>query len=105
MIKEMDVQELKAKLDSDEKFYFIDCRELEEWQEGHIEGAALLPLSEFQQRYEAVLTEKDAKIVVQCRSGKRSMNACMFLLSQGYSDLNNVEGGILAWTQAGFPVI
>jgi rhodanese-related sulfurtransferase len=105
MIKEIEVQELKAKLDSDEKFYFIDCRELEEWQEGHIEGAAFLPLSEFQERYETVLTEKDAKIVVQCRSGKRSMNACMFLLSKGYSDLNNLEGGILAWTQAGFPVI
>jgi rhodanese-related sulfurtransferase len=105
MIKEIEVQELKLKLDSDEKFYFIDCRELEEWEEGHIEGAAFLPLSEFQERYETVLTEKDAKIVVQCRSGKRSMNACMFLLSKGYSDLNNLEGGILAWTQAGFPVI
>lgn len=105
MIKEMDVQELKAKLESGEKFYFIDCRELEEWEEGHIDGAAFLPLSEFPQRYETVLTEKDAKIVMQCRSGKRSMNACMFLLSKGYSDLNNLEGGILAWTQAGYPVI
>lgn len=105
MIKEIDVQELKAKLDSGEKFYFIDCRELEEWEDGHIEGAALLPLSEFQQRFATVLPEKDAKIVMQCRSGKRSMNACVFLLSQGYSDLNNVEGGILAWTEAGFPVI
>lgn len=105
MIKEMDVQELKSKLDSDEKFYFIDCRELEEWESGHIEGAAFLPLSEFEQRYESMLREKNAKIVMQCRSGKRSMNACMFLLSKGYSDLNNLEGGILAWTEAGFPVI
>lgn len=104
MIKEMDVQELKSKLDSGEKFYFIDCRELEEWEEGHIDGATFLPLSEFQQRYESVLTEKDAKIVIQCRSGKRSMNACMFLLSQGYNDLNNLEGGIMAWSAAGFPV-
>jgi rhodanese-related sulfurtransferase len=104
MIKEMDVQELKSKLDSNEKFYFIDCRELEEWEDSRIEGAALLPLSEFEQRYESILTEKDAKIVMQCRSGKRSMNACMFLLSKGYSDLNNLEGGILAWTEAGFPV-
>ena len=104
MIKEMDVQELKTKIDSGEKFYFVDCRELEEWKEGHIDGATLIPLSEFPQKYEAVLTQKDAKIVVQCRSGKRSMNACMFLLSKGYSDLNNLEGGILAWTEAGFPV-
>lgn len=104
MIKEMEVSELKAKLDSGEKFYFVDCRELEEWEDAHIDGATLLPLSEFQQRYESVLTEKDAKIVIQCRSGKRSMNACMFLLSKGYSDLNNLEGGIMAWTEAGYPV-
>lgn len=104
MIKEIDVQELKLKLDNGEKFHFVDCRELEEWKEGHIDGATLIPLSDFQQRYEEVLTEKDAKIVIQCRSGKRSMNACMFLLSKGYSDLNNLEGGILAWTEAGFPV-
>ena len=104
MIKEIEVLELKKKLDNGDKMYFIDCRELQEWNEGHIEGASLLPLSEFQQKYESVLKEKDAKIVMQCRSGKRSMDACMFLLSKGYSDLNNLEGGILAWTQAGFPI-
>ena len=104
MIKEIEVLELKNKLDNGEKINFIDCRELAEWSEGHIEGATLIPLSEFQQKYESVLTDKDAKIVVQCRSGKRSMDACMFLLSKGYSDLNNLEGGILAWTQAGFPI-
>ncbi len=104
MIKEMNVSELKNKLDNGEKIHFIDCRELAEWNDGHIEGATLLPLSEFQQKYESVLGEKDAKIVMQCRSGKRSMDACMFLLSKGYSDLNNLEGGILAWTQAGFPI-
>jgi rhodanese-related sulfurtransferase len=105
MIKEMDVSELKTKLENGEKFYFVDCRELEEWEDAHIDGATFLPLSEFQERYETALPEKDAKIVIQCRSGKRSMNACMFLLSKGYNDLNNLEGGILAWTEAGYPVI
>ena len=104
MIKEIDVQELKKKLDNKENFVFIDCREQEEWDEAHIEGATLIPLSTFQEKYEAVLTDKNATIVVQCRSGKRSMNACMFLLSKGYSDLNNLEGGIMAWHQAGFPI-
>ncbi len=104
MIKEIDVQELKKKLDNKENFVFIDCREQEEWDEAHIEGATLIPLSSFQEKYEAVLTDKNATIVVQCRSGKRSMNACMFLLSKGYSDLNNLEGGIMAWHEAGFPI-
>ncbi|AUN99676.1 rhodanese-like domain-containing protein [Bacteriovorax stolpii] len=104
MIKEIDVQELKSKLDNKENFVFIDCREQEEWNEAHIEGATLIPLSTFQEKYETVLTDKNAPIVVQCRSGKRSMNACMFLLSKGFSDLNNLEGGIMAWQEAGFPV-
>jgi rhodanese-related sulfurtransferase len=102
MIKEIDVQELKAKLDKGENFQFIDCREQEEWNDGHINGATLVPLSELQERYEFMMPEKNKQIVLQCRSGKRSMNAAMFLLSKGYTDLINLEGGILAWTAAGF---
>ncbi|MBC7714569.1 MAG: rhodanese-like domain-containing protein [Rhizobacter sp.] len=104
MIKEIDVQELKTKLEKGETFQFIDCREQEEWNDGHIDGATLVPLSEFQERYEFTMPDKNAQIVLQCRSGKRSMNAAMFLLSKGYTDLLNLEGGILAWTEAGFRV-
>ena len=104
MIKEIEVEELKTKIEKGEQFLFIDCREQEEWDDSHIEGATLIPLSAFQEKYEAVLTDKTATIVVQCRSGKRSMNACMFLLSKGYTDLNNLEGGILAWIEAGHAV-
>ena len=104
MIKEIDVQELKTKLDNNENITFIDCREEVEWNEGHIQGATLIPLSQFQEKFAAALPDKNAEIVIQCRSGKRSMNACMFLLSQGYSNLNNVEGGIMAWEAEGFPV-
>ncbi len=104
MIKEIDVQELKDKLDNKDKFVFIDCREQEEWDDAHIEGATLLPLSSFQEGYEKILTDKNAEIVIQCRSGKRSMNACMFLLSKGYTNLSNLEGGIIAWSEAGYPI-
>ena len=104
MIKEIDVNELKSKIDSGEKFFFIDCREQNEWDETHVAGSTLLPLSEFQEKYEEVLTDKNASVAILCRSGKRSMNACMFLLSKGYTDLNNVEGGILAWQGSGFAV-
>lgn len=104
MIKEIDVQELKTKLENNDKFAFIDCREQEEWNEAHIEGATLLPLSVFADNFENVLTDKNAEIVIQCRSGKRSMNACMFLLSKGYTNLTNLEGGILAWSGAGYPI-
>jgi rhodanese-related sulfurtransferase len=105
MINECSVRELKQKLDSKENIQFIDCREQAEWNEAHIAGATLLPLSEIETKYENILKDKNAQIVIHCRSGKRSMNACMFLLSKGYSHLTNVEGGIISWSQEGFPVI
>jgi rhodanese-related sulfurtransferase len=105
MIKECNVHELKEKIEAKEKIQFIDCREQQEWDEGYIEGATLIPLSEFQIKYDDFLLDKNAQIIIQCRSGVRSMNACMFLLSKGYTNLTNVEGGIISWMQNGFPVI
>lgn len=105
MISEIDVHELKSLLETEkDNMYFIDCREQEEWNEGHIPGATLLPLSDFQNTFESYLKDKNKKVVIQCRSGKRSMNACMFLLSKGFENLVNVEGGILAWNEAGFEI-
>ena len=51
------------------------------------------------------LNNKNAKIVLQCRSGKRSMSAAHYLESQGYTDLYNLEGGILQWEDEGFKTI
>lgn len=105
MIKECSVQELKQKLDAKINIQFIDCREQAEWDEGHIPGATLLPLSVLPVKFEDVLQDKNATIVIQCRSGARSMNACMFLLSKGFTNLTNVKGGIMGWMQEGYTVI
>lgn len=105
MIKECSVKDLQEKLAGNNQTQFIDCRENQEWQELHIEGVTLLPLSEFETKYETILKDKNASVVIHCRSGKRSMNACLFLLSKGFTDLTNVEGGIMAWVQEGFPII
>lgn len=105
MIKECDVQELKKKIDAKENFQFIDCREQQEWDEAHIAGATLLPLSELEQKFDTILKDKNAQIIIQCRSGARSMKACMFLLSKGFTNLTNLEGGISRWINEGFPVI
>ena len=105
MIKECTAKELKEKLDLNESIFLVDCRENEEWNEAHIAAATLIPLSEFEAKYQTLLKDKNAKIIMQCRSGARSMKACMFLLSKGFTDLTNVEGGIMSWKQEGFPVI
>ncbi|MDO9181636.1 MAG: rhodanese-like domain-containing protein [Bacteriovorax sp.] len=105
MVSECSVQEFKEKLAIHDNSQFIDCRENEEWHEAHIEGVTLLPLSELEAKFESVLKDKNAAIIIHCRSGKRSMNACMFLLSKGFTNLTNVEGGIMSWIQAGYPVV
>ena len=100
----LNINNLHAKIDSKENFHFIDCREQPEWKEAHIEGSTLLPLSKFEFTYSNVLKDKNAQIIIQCRSGARSMNACMFLLSQGFTNLTNLRGGIIGWVQSGYPV-
>lgn len=104
MINEINSMQLKEKQDSGENFILIDCREQDEWDAGHIDGAKLIPLSEFEQRY-AEVGATDATIIVQCRSGKRSLTACMILQNNGYENLTNLSGGILGWQENGFEVI
>ena len=108
MIKEIDANELKKKLDQGESFVLIDCREQEEWESGHIRQALLAPLSDFENQLTKLESDgtinKDKLIVVHCRSGKRSMMTCQLLSERGHRRLLNVEGGILGWKEEGFPV-
>lgn len=105
MIKEMTVQELKQKFDKKENFLLIDVREQAEWDQGHIPNAVFMPLSSFQQTFEQKLKDLDQEIIIQCRSGKRSLDACLFLRDEGYQNLTNLTGGILAWEDAGYEVV
>lgn len=102
MIGSMTVQELKEKMDKGEELVLIDCREQNEWDEAHIEEALFLPLSNFEEEMKK-LTNPEAVVVCQCRSGKRSLNAAMQLQDEGFENLFNLEGGILAWIEAGYP--
>lgn len=102
MIKSMEVSELHDKLGKDEHLVLVDVREQAEWDEAHIDGAIFLPLSQLEARFAEL--PKDKALILQCRSGKRSMNAAIFLKDNGYSDLTNLEGGIMAWMDEGFDV-
>ena len=100
-VPEISVQEAKRRVD--EGAFLVDVREQNEYDEEHIPGATLVPLSEFMRRYEGDLPEdKDEEVIVHCRSGARSAQAVTFLRENGYNALN-VEGGILAWKGAELP--
>lgn len=96
------VQELQALRHNNPAIHILDVRENEEHMEYNI-GGTLLPLSKISQfDYDLIEGLQDEAIYVICRSGKRSLQACMLLEQAGFSQVHNVAGGILAWQEA-FP--
>jgi rhodanese-related sulfurtransferase len=96
-------QEVYDRLQAGDDFILLDVRTPEEWEEGHIEGATLLPLQELEARAENELP-MDAEIVIYCRSGNRSAQAAEYLTGVGYGNIADM-GGIQDWQAAGLPVV
>lgn len=93
------VEELKARLDAGEKLNIIDVREPHEYAEFNI-GAKLIPLGKIQTMQTDELDDlKEEELIVHCRSGQRSMMACMFLDTLGFKNTKNLAGGMLAWQE------
>jgi adenylyltransferase/sulfurtransferase len=93
---EIDVFELKRRLDAKEPLVVLDVRNPNEVEICRLEGSVLIPLSELPNRFGEL--DKNREIVVHCRSGGRSLNATHFLRQNGYENVSNLKGGILAWS-------
>ncbi len=96
-MKNITVEELKAKMDRGEKINLIDCREPHEYAEANL-GGKLIPLAKIQtMQIDEIEDLKNEEVIVHCRSGQRSMMACMMLDQTGFTNTYNVVGGILEW--------
>jgi rhodanese-related sulfurtransferase len=93
-MNEITVQELKQKIDAGEDFQLIDVREEFEFELSNLNGL-LIPLGGI--LIEADKIAKDKPVIVHCRSGARSAAAIMQLETQGFTNLYNLKGGIIAW--------
>jgi adenylyltransferase/sulfurtransferase len=93
-IPQMTVQELKQRRDAGEDVFVLDVREPYEYRIANI-GGTLIPQNEVPQRLAEI--DRNREIVVQCRSGGRSQRIAEFLAQQGYPNVKNLAGGILAW--------
>lgn len=80
----------------------VDVRTPEEFQQGHLKGAKLIPLNQLQQRMNEI--PRDKPILVYCAVGARSLNAARFLSSQGYRDVYQISDGLVGWYKNGFPI-
>ena len=95
-MEDIDVKELKERLEKKDKFLFLDVRDEWEYEDDNL-GAKNIPLADLPHRLEELDSYKDQEIIIHCRSGARSGNAKKFLESKGFSQVRNVLGGIMAY--------
>ena len=96
MYQQITAEEAKKIMDSGEKHIILDTREQDEYDEGHIKGAILIPYTEIDNKAEEMLPDKDALMLVYCRSGRRSKIAAESLAKLGYANVKEF-GGIIDW--------
>jgi rhodanese-related sulfurtransferase len=93
------IDELKARIDAGEKLNIVDVREPHENAEFNI-GGPLIPLGKIQTlQLDELEDYKDAELIVYCRSGNRSGQACLILDTAGFKNTKNLVGGMLAWQE------
>jgi rhodanese-related sulfurtransferase len=92
--------ELQEARQSDARPRVIDCREADEWDICHMEGAQLVPLSRFAEEAPLKLgSDKEQWLVVYCHHGVRSLRATQWLRQQGYTQTQSLRGGIDLWAE------
>jgi rhodanese-related sulfurtransferase len=79
-----------------------DVREPDEWDEGRMPTAVLIPLGELPARHGEL--DPARPVVTVCHSGRRSLTAAEILLDAGFSDVRSLAGGMVAWAEAGQPI-
>ena len=95
---ETDCATVKARLDKQEDFLLLDCREKDEHQFVNIKHAPLMPMSELTYRLAELEPHRQKSIVVHCHHGGRSLKVTNWLRSQGFANVQSLAGGIDAWS-------
>ena len=96
MYEQITAEEAKKIMDSGEEHIILDTREQDEYDEGHIPGAILIPYTEIENKAIELIPDKDKLILVYCRSGRRSKIAAEALSKLGYTNVKEF-GGIIDW--------
>lgn len=89
-------EEAKKTMDTETEYTILDVRTEEEFAQGHIPGAILIPDYSIREEAERMLPDKEELILVYCRSGRRSKNAAQVLAELGYTNVREF-GGIIDW--------
>jgi rhodanese-related sulfurtransferase len=97
--------ESAQKMAVDPQVAILDVRTPEEFREGHIPGAKLMPVSEINGRLPEIASLKERPVLVYCRTGNRSGTASQILKKNGFTKISNFQGGIIAWNNSGNKIV
>lgn len=99
-MEHISVSEVKSRLKAGEKINLVDVREADENAEFNI-GGILLPIGKIHSmEFDEIEYLKDEEVIFYCRTGNRSLQACMFLEMTGFKNVKNLEGGVVEWNNS-----
>jgi rhodanese-related sulfurtransferase len=104
-VKELTIDQVKAKQDRGEKFVLIDVREESEWAKDHLPGAVYLGRGILERDIETKFPEPKTEIILYCGGGFRSALAADNLQKMGYTNVYSMDGGIRDWREKGLPLV
>jgi rhodanese-related sulfurtransferase len=102
-VKTIDVRQGQAM--KDQGAVLLDVREPYEYQEAHVPGSVLVPLGQLKSRLQEIRALGSKPVAIICRSGRRSSIAAELLAQAGWTNVYNVQGGMIAWENAALPVV
>ena len=97
------IDEARAEIESGVRV--IDVREQHEWDEAHLEQAIHVPQGEVVERIDEIAPDRSEHLILHCRTDNRSARVAQVLGELGYANVDVIEGGIVAWAEAGYPVV
>lgn len=104
-VREVSVQQIKARIDHRDEFILLDVREESEWAAGHLPGAAHIGKGVLERDIEQRIPDLNAEIVLYCGGGYRSALAADNLQKMGYRNVVSMDGGFRGWKEAGCPIV
>jgi rhodanese-related sulfurtransferase len=101
-VPQISVDEVKKMIYTNEELVLLDVRTEGEVARGKLDGSINIPIDQIPAKVESMVADKNAKIIVYCLSGSRSVFAVEFMQKLGYKNVLNMTNGILAWRAKGF---
>jgi rhodanese-related sulfurtransferase len=97
-LMQISCEAVHARRNRGDSFLLLDCREQDEWDICHIDGAILIPMSKLQLRVTELDAYRASQIIVYCHHGVRSLRVALWLQQQGFPQAASMAGGIEEWS-------